>query len=196
MVKELKYYLSPKAYNYHLQITCEQEFVFRIKKNRKSKLGDFSVGRFKKPTITINENLPEDLFLFTYLHELAHFFVFKKYRNRVQPHGKEWKEIYSDLLLGALRNDLFEEPFLEYVLKFLAKPRATIDLSQINHFKPIDTLLVGELLLNQVENKASFEFRGKRFQKIIKRRTRVLCLNLDNQRQYTVSGEARVTLID
>lgn len=191
---QLEKHISDKAFSFLAELTKPHDFALQIKKGRKSKLGDFRAGRFHKPTITINADLDEQLFLFTFLHELAHFTVYKEHKNKVQPHGKEWKAHYQELLLLALRENLFSEPFLEFVLKYLAKPRATFDYPAYQKLMNLDE--VQGPLLEELDVEQIFEFKGKRFQKIQKRRTRILCKRLDNNKLYTISGDAQIELLD
>ena len=73
-------------YKVHLTVT----------KKRKSVLGDYRhSGMGSNHRITVNGNLNKYEFLITLLHELAHLLTFELYKNRVEPHGKEWKSSYS-----------------------------------------------------------------------------------------------------
>jgi hypothetical protein len=70
-----------------------------ISKQRKSVLGDYRhSGWGGNHRISVNGNLNKYEFLITLLHELAHLLTYEQYKNRVEPHGKEWKNHYSTLL--------------------------------------------------------------------------------------------------
>jgi SprT protein len=99
------HYLS--VYKIHLTIT----------KARNTILGDYrhSLGD-SHHRISVNGNLNKYAFLITLLHELAHLVTFDQYRNRVAPHGKEWKLNYSKLLVDFIRLEIFPED-IKYALK-------------------------------------------------------------------------------
>ena len=69
--------------------------MVKITKPRKSKLGDFRILINGRGQISVNENLNRYAFLITITHELAHAFVWKRYKTRVMPHGKEWKSTFK-----------------------------------------------------------------------------------------------------
>jgi len=92
-----KYFLeniSPKVYN----IITENDFYFKISKKRCSKYGDFKPSLNGRATITVNNDLDKDHFLVTFLHEYAHFNVWKKIKNLQNPHGELWKLEFYKLL--------------------------------------------------------------------------------------------------
>ena len=61
----------------------ELDITVKIKKSRNTKLGDFRVTKKREYLISINNDLNEYAFLITLTHEIAHAFVWKKYkRNR------------------------------------------------------------------------------------------------------------------
>src|ERR1043165_8774954 len=88
-------------YKVHLTITRE----------RKTVLGDYrhALGN-KTHRISVNGTLNQYSFLITLIHELAHLVTFINYGNRVQSHGKEWKQIYAMLLKDFLENKVFPQP--------------------------------------------------------------------------------------
>lgn len=80
------------------------------------------------------------------------------------------------------------------MLHYLANPKATIDLASL---KNITNQNQPEgLLLYELEEGITFNFRGKSFKKVKNRRTRVLCQRKDNQKLYTISGLAEIELLD
>src|SRR6478735_4611130 len=73
-------------YKVHLTIT----------KERRSILGDYRhATHYQNHRISINGNLNKFSFLITLIHEIAHLIAFEKYGLRIQPHGREWKFVYS-----------------------------------------------------------------------------------------------------
>ena len=95
-----------------------------ISNPRKTKLGDFKFTD-NQMKITINNNLNKYSFLITLVHELAHAFVFKKYKNNVFPHGKHWRLMFRSLMLNFLTPDYFPEDILKVLSKHMISPKAS-----------------------------------------------------------------------
>ena len=94
--EEVIHYLN----KYKVQLT--------VTRQRQSILGDYRHAHMgKSHRISVNGNLNKYSFLITLLHELAHLFTFDNYGNRVQPHGKEWKNIFSQLLSSFISKKIF-----------------------------------------------------------------------------------------
>src|SRR5215213_5060846 len=93
---ELLHYLH--HYKVHLTIT----------KERKTVLGDYrhAIGA-KNHRISVNGNLNPYAFLITLIHELAHLVTFMNYGNGVNAHGREWKQIFAQLMSKFLKAKLF-----------------------------------------------------------------------------------------
>lgn len=106
-------------------IAHDVEFV--VHRHRKTKLGDFRPPhRSKRPRITVNESLNPYAFLITTVHEFAHLEVYSEHKNRVAPHGPEWKSAYSEMLKPFVFDDsIFPEPLFEPLLDHLQRPKAT-----------------------------------------------------------------------
>ena len=95
----LSKFIPSKSYLKICQWIQELDITIKLSKPRKTKIGDFKVvnGNF---IISINNDLNQYSFLITLVHELAHAYVYKDYKNNVQPHGLEWKQIFKDMLLN------------------------------------------------------------------------------------------------
>jgi len=76
---------------------------FKVTRSRNSKLGDYRAP-FKGSShqITVNHDLNPYSFLITTVHEFAHLKTYQEHKNKVKPHGNEWKENFKMLM----------EPFL------------------------------------------------------------------------------------
>lgn len=71
-----------------------------ITRARRSKHGDFTLAPVRgMHRITVNGSLHPYAFLLTFVHELAHLRVLKRYGSRVMPHGAEWKAEFRALML-------------------------------------------------------------------------------------------------
>ena len=64
----------------------ELNILVKIKKSRNTKLGDFTVNKKEEYLISINKDLNKYAFLITLTHEIAHAFVWEKYKRKVTPH--------------------------------------------------------------------------------------------------------------
>jgi len=172
----------------------EHKIHFKITRSRKTKLGDYRPPiRHPHHRITINHDLNQYSFLITYIHELAHLLIYEHYKNRVAPHGKEWKQIYKDLMNEFLLLDIFPKD-IETVLersiqnspegipKVKASSTSDLKLSRIlqQYDKTNDHTHVEELA-----DEAIFETQnGRQFKKGERVRTRYKCQNLQNKRTY------------
>lgn len=170
-----------------------------MSQNRKTKHGDFRYDSRKSLpyTITVNHDLNSYSFFVTYLHEVAHLMVNKKYGLNVMPHGKEWKAVYGKLLLKALSLEVFP-PKLAYVVHHHAQnPGASVVADPLLYeaLKEYDEEGKG-VLLKYISDDTHFLFNGHVFQKIELRRTRVRCVKLSNKKEYLISVLAEVQPIE
>ena len=70
----------PKASLEYVKVLIKYEnILFKLKNNRKTKHGDFSVKKDFSVEITINSDMNPFRFLITLLHEISHFFVYKDF---------------------------------------------------------------------------------------------------------------------
>lgn len=180
-----------RQYKVHLTIT----------KKRKSVLGDYrhaSMG--KNHRISVNGDLNKYEFLITLLHELAHLLTFEQYRNRVEGHGREWKNCYSALLYDFVQSDIFPADVKMALQRSIMNPAATAngetDLLLVlrKYNKPQQTGLIpvaeippGQLF--QTEN-------GRVFMKGALRRKRFECVEVKSGLRYSFSAVTEVLLIE
>lgn len=168
-------------YKVHLTVT----------KARRSVLGDYR-HPFRGAThrITVNGNLNKYEFLITLLHELAHLLTFEQFANRVEAHGKEWKSLYSGLLIDFVQHKIFPPEIEKALQKSIINPSATANgesalllvLRQYER-KPDGSVLLQELPLNSL-----FKTRdGRVFQKNEKLRKRFSCREIKTGLIYLFS---------
>lgn len=166
----------------------------KISKARSSKLGDYrSPHKGKGHQITVNHNLNPYAFLITLVHEIAHQQVYVKHRNRVRPHGKEWKETYRQLMLPFLEADIFpgdiEKALKGYLSKSFASSGTDLNLSRVLQRYDNEP----GITLEELEEGSVFRIEnGKTFVKGSLNRKRYRCTRTDNRRVYLVSALARV----
>lgn len=174
-----------KNESYHLVIT----------KPRKTKLGDFRPPKKgETPKITVNGNLNSYSFLITLIHEIAHLKIWNAHKNRVKPHGVEWKNLYSELLKIFVDLSVFPSEVEMVVQKHIQNPKYSsysdtqLTLALRKFDEPTSTVELNSLLVGQV-----FELANRKFVVDKKLRTRYLCTDLNNQKKYRVHGLALVT---
>ena len=171
-------------------------FEFKIKKARQTKLGDYRFDpNSNRHTITINNDLNPYSFLVTYLHEVAHLIAFKKYGNRVQPHGKEWKQCFTEIAEPMLSGQVFDQRILMALSKYFKNPKASScsDPMLYNILKKFDNKET--LQLKDIAIRQSFVFNKRQFKKLEKKRTRSICLELKTNRKYAIAEIAEVDMI-
>jgi SprT protein len=163
-------------YKIHLKIT----------RNRRTRLGDYRPpGTKPYHRISVNHNLNPYAFLITFVHELAHLKTFKKYGHNRQPHGKEWKSCYRQLMEEVMNNKIFPTELAVAVQNHLQKVRASssadIELTRAlgrydeQRETHVEDLKEGSLFLFHTHRK---------FEVLSKARTRYKCRELATNKVY------------
>lgn len=173
-------------------------FILNITKKRTTKLGDFrgEVGN-QLCKISVNQNLNSYSFLITLTHEFAHLLVWSKYKNKVNPHGKEWKNTFTELLIVLLENKVFPDDLTPMVVKHAKQPKASsqadVQLTKaLNNYNPTNDLVH----LMELEQGTIFSLNNNRtFKKGEKRRTRYLCEDVTTKKKYLIHGVAEVNVL-
>lgn len=182
----------------------QSRFNLRFKRPRTSKLGDFRPPRDRNGlcTITLNQDLNPYQMLVTFVHELAHYQVLVNYpRKRLEPHGDEWKQTFTQLLLPYLKPEVFPEDILKALHHHLKhiKASSSADQNLAKVMKRYDRNASDEkiLIVEDLPEGSIFQLKnGMSFKKGPKRRTRFQCECLDNGRTYSVSGLTIVSQTD
>jgi SprT protein len=122
----LRKYIPEPAVELMAQWIVQFDFKLKIKKERSTRLGDYSSPRNgSNHLITINYNLNKYSFLITLVHEVAHLVTFNQYKNRVLPHGIEWKKAFAELMQPFMNSDVFPVDVLYAVRKYMQNPGAS-----------------------------------------------------------------------
>ena len=58
---------------------------------------------------------------------LAHFRVNQNFKNKIRPHGNEWKNTFQLMMLPFLNNIIFPDNILSKLANYLKNPSATTD---------------------------------------------------------------------
>lgn len=192
-------YIPEEAVEFVYNSIVDYKIHFKITKKRKTKLGDYRPPiRYPHHRITINHDLNKYSFFITYIHELAHLKVYEQYKNRVAPHGKEWKMIYENLMLGVLNLGIFPDDIKTVLKKSIQNSKASstsdLKLSRIlqQYDKQTDQTHVEDLPIDAI-----FETQnGRQFKKGERIRTRYKCKNLQNKRTYLFHPLTPVILVN
>jgi hypothetical protein len=171
--------------------------VVKIKKERKTRHGDYRRLPNGKHQITINSNLNTYRFLITLIHEIAHFEAYKTYGKTIKPHGLEWKSVFQHLMLPFIRPEIFPNDVLSLLAMHFKNPKASSDSDPVLalKLKQYDAPN-GKTFIFEVPEGATFRlYNGKLFQKGSKRRTRFECTELASGRLYVFNPNAEVELI-
>ena len=124
--KALSNYVPSKSLDICLDWIVEHKIALRITKSRNSKYGDY-----RPPMdgyghrISINHDLNKYAFLLTFAHEVAHLVAFTKHRFRVEPHGKEWKMEFRNLVFPLLKQDIFPKDLVNAINGYMSNPAAS-----------------------------------------------------------------------
>ncbi len=171
-----------------------------VTKQRQTILGDFrnahnGVGH----RISVNGNLNKYSFLITLLHELAHLFTYEKHRHSVAPHGKEWKQSFSEILAVFLQKNIFPSDIATALLTTIKNPAASSCgdenlLRVLNRYNPVKKDMT---MVEQLPNGSKFIIKdGRIFIKEQKIRKRHKCKEVSTGKQYLFSGLYEVKKIE
>ncbi len=164
-----------------------------ITKARRTKLGDFRPPQ-KGVTfhrISINYNLNKYDFLITLLHEFAHLFIWNQYKNKVEPHGKEWNQKYLELLNEFNTPQNFPDD-ISFIFSKLEKYPQLAKTELVRVLRKYDENQDYHLI-EEIPFKVNFNtFDGRSFQKIEKLKKRFKCICLNDKRNYLFHPLTRV----
>ncbi len=134
-------------------------------------------------------------FLITYLHEIAHLVHYEQKGNNNPPHGRIWKQLFMEIIQPVMNNEVFPADLLRQVRDHMKNPKASSysDQKLAKAIKKYDSSRPTEdLLLEDIRTGEFFELHGKTFEKMGKKRTRALCLEIRTGRRYLISEMAVV----
>jgi SprT protein len=176
-------------YKIHLTITRE----------RNTLLGDYrhTIGD-NHHRISVNGNLNPYAFLITLLHELAHLITFDEYRNRVAPHGKEWKNHFSTLLSHFMKLHIFPGDIQHALARSIQNPAASScsDMTLMRVLRKYDTGKINGVLIEELSQGALFRLKdGRIFQRGEKLRKRYKGVDVKTGQTYLFNALYEVTLV-
>lgn len=191
-------YLPEAALDYCCDLWRLYDFKLNLSKDRKTKLGDFRYSSTSNLfQVSVNKGLNQYAFLITYLHEVAHVCTYRRYKNKVKPHGPEWQQNFRQLAAPLLKEDIFPAEVLKAFVNYLQNPAAST-----SGYPPLTLALRNfdeqespQQLLAHLETGTKFLFKERTFIKVGKKRTRALCRDLHNGRNYLISEVAQVQAV-
>jgi hypothetical protein len=171
-----------------------------IARERKSILGDYrNAVNSRNHRISVNGNLNRYSFLITLLHELAHLLTFDKYGNKVQAHGREWKNLFGELLAQFLKAKVFPADIEKELIASLSNPAASscAEDGLMRILRRYDAKAEGQMLVEEIPMQSLFKLKdGRVFKKGEKLRKRYRCEEVGSKKVYLFSPVFEVELVE
>lgn len=187
-------YVPEAAVEKVLDLIQEHSILFKIKKSRLTKLGDYRAPhKGSEHQITINNDLNKYAFLITFVHEVAHLATWNKHQHKAMPHGKEWKMEYARLMHQFYNSEIFPEDILLALKKHFSDVKASTCsdpylLRILKKYDSTPSLHVEELPTNTIFTLSN----GQSFIKGPRLRKRFRCMEVGTNKSYWVSPLAEV----
>lgn len=171
---------------------------FKISRSRATKLGDYrhpykDLGH----KISVNNNLNSYAFLVTTVHEFAHLLTWNDHKNKVKPHGEEWKHNFKRMMVPFLEKNVFPEDLQRAITGYLDNPSASscTDLKLSRALRRYDELK-NHSRLEELPRDTLFVIKdGRKFRKGEQLRKRFRCECLDNGNIYLFNPLAEVMVL-
>ena len=167
-----------QQYKVHLTITRERSTILGNYRNK---------NLDKNHRISINGNLNKYSFLITLLHELAHLLANEKYGNKILPHGSQWKNEYSKILMQFIPKQIFPAEIEKELIAGLSKPAASTcaEPHLIRALKHYDAKKENYFLVEDLHEGCLFKIKnGAIFKKGEKIRKRFKCKEIATRKTY------------
>lgn len=191
-ISALQNFLPPNTYEPVLAYLHQYKVHLTVARERKSILGDYRHRtQGKAHRISVNGNLNRYSFLITLLHELAHLFAFEKFGNRIDPHGREWKHVFGELLARFIEHNVFPDDIKRSLLQSLHNPAASScsDEDLLRVLKKYDEKEKHLIFVEAIPEGALFKTHdGKIFRKGQKIRKRFKCEEVKTRKIYLFSA--------
>lgn len=184
-------YLPAGSLDSVLQYIFLHKVQLTITRNRATVLGDYRHAHAGKGhRISVNGDLNKYSFLITLLHELAHLITFEKHGRRAQPHGREWKNNFAEILSQFLQANIFPKDIEITLLSSLNNLAASscADEQLLRVLKNYDAKKEGIVFVEQIAMGEQFLIKGKRiFIRGEQQRKRIKCKEIATGKYYLFS---------
>lgn len=198
MQTQLKAYIPEQAIPKVISLLEDDNLIVKVKRERKTRHGDYKSLRNGKHQITINSNLNQYRFLITLIHEIAHFEAYKIYGQFIKPHGIEWKRTFQHLMLPFLNPNVFPNTILPLLANHFKNPKASSDtdaslaLALKQFDEPNNKTFIFQIPLGQ-----TFKLHNNKVFKMGKKRVkRYECIEVKTGKLYLFNPNAEVELIN
>lgn len=191
-LQQLSHFLPEGSFELIVRYLLHYKVHLTVSRERRSLLGDYRhAHQNRNHRISVNGNLNPYSFLITLIHELAHLVTFEQYSHRVLAHGKEWKQLYRQLLEQFLGKQIFPPDVEAALLTSLHNLPASscADEPLMRVLRMHDHPDHKQVLVEELPEGAVFEIEGGRiFRKGKKLRKRYQCKELATGKLYLFSG--------
>lgn len=186
--KQLSKYIpenaSPIISRWIIDTGCQ----FKITRTRKTKLGDYRAPyKGGSHQITVNHDLNPYSFLITTIHEFAHLKTWNDFKNKVKPHGLEWKENFKELMQPFIKLNVFPTDIVQAISNYMNNPAASscTDLNLFRTLKKYDTKKHTAIHIEEIAENTLFMLEnGRIFKKLEKVRKRFKCIEVSTNKIY------------
>lgn len=195
----LSKFIPEECCEWAVNFITHHSVYLKISKPRTTKMGDYrppSGGKGHR--ISINMDLNKYSFFVTLVHEFAHLVVWNDFGRKVSPHGKEWKKVFEKLLTPFVNDGVFPQDVAIALKHYLNKPTASsctdpkLMIALDAHNKDSESVFLDDIPLGSIfkmPNGMVFK-KGKKLRKYYK------CVLIKNNKEYRVSGLAKVVQIE
>lgn len=198
MQHTISHYIPEASVAKVLQLLEQDNLTVLVKKERKTRHGDYRKLPNGKHQITVNGSLNKYRFLITLIHEIAHLEAFKNFGKFIKPHGVEWKRTFQYLMLPFLNPEVFPSEILPILAKHFKNPKASSDTDvQLAYALKQFDANTDKTFIFEIPLQSTFKiYNGKVFRKLKKRRTRYECVEVSTGKIYLFNANAEVTVIN
>ena len=199
-LQALHKYLPPNTFLPVAAYLQHYKVHLTISRERKTILGNYRHAHNNLThRISVNGNLNKYSFLITLLHELAHLLTFEKYGRRVAPHGREWKDVYGQVLAQFIQTKVFPVDIENELLATLHNPGASSCAEEglmrvLKNYDPKNEKLI---MVEQIPLQTLFKLKdGRVFKKGDRLRKRYKCEEIATKRFFLFSPVYEVEVVE
>ncbi|MFC7356610.1 SprT-like domain-containing protein [Jejudonia soesokkakensis] len=197
MTETLSKYIPTAAVELVFELIKTNNVHLKIVNERVTRHGDYRKLTNGQHQITVNASLNQYRFLMTLVHEIAHLVAFTKYGRNIKPHGIEWKQTFTLLMLPFLRPEVFPSQLLPLLARHFKNPKATSDTdARLSLALKQFDLPNDKNYIFEIPQGGTFRlYNGKIFKRGNKRVKRYECLEIATGRIYLFNPNAEVEFL-